>query len=173
MEEVKGTNKVTDEQPELELKTLVININRGYNEELKQSCRDLYGYMVYVDKVREFAKIYPREVAVKMAIDYYIKHDILADFFAAHRAEVMSTSIFEYDREAHLRQVAKENRADGWEEGHREGKIEGILDLLAELGSVPDDVTRRIQSEEDLSVLTGWLKLAAKSESMDDFVSRM
>ncbi|MBQ6875439.1 MAG: hypothetical protein IJN46_04275 [Lachnospiraceae bacterium] len=95
----------------MELKTLVININRGYNEELKQSCRDLYGYMVYADKVREFAKIYPREVAVKMAINYCIENDILADFLAARRAEVMSTSIFEYDREAHLRQVAEENKA--------------------------------------------------------------
>ena len=28
-------------------------------------------------------------------------------FFVAHRAEVMSMSIFEYDREAHLRQAAK------------------------------------------------------------------
>ena len=101
----------TEEQPELELKTLVININRGYNEELKRSCRDLYGYMVYVDKVCEFAKIYPREVAVKMAIDYCIEHDILADFLTARRAEVMSMSIFEYDQEAHLRQVAEENKA--------------------------------------------------------------
>ena len=103
--------RITEEQPELELKTLVININRGYNEELKRSCRDLYGYMGYVDKVREFAKIYPREVAVKMAIDYCIEHDILADFLTARRAEVMSMSIFEYDQEAHLRQVAEENKA--------------------------------------------------------------
>ena len=65
-------------------------------------------------------------------------------FLAARRAEVMSTSIFEYDREAHLRQVAEEKMA----EGYREGKIAGILDILAELGSVPDDVIRRIQSEK-------------------------
>jgi len=83
-------------------------VKNGRSKRNNQSCRDLYGYMVYVDKVREFAKIYPREVAVKMAIDYCIKHDILADFFAAHRAEVMSTSIFEYDREVHLRQVAED-----------------------------------------------------------------
>ena len=52
--------------------------------------------------------------------------------------------IFEYDQEAHLRQVAEEKMA----EGYREGKIAGILDILAELGSVPDDVIRRIQSEK-------------------------
>ena len=43
-------------------------------------------------------------------------------------------SIFEYNQEAHLRQVAEENRADGWEEGrkigHREGRIEGTRILI-------------------------------------------
>ena len=185
--------RITDEQPELELKTLVININRGYNEELKQSCRDLYGYMVYVDKVREYAKRYPLETAVEMAINYCIEHDILSDFLRKRRAEVMSMSIFEYNQEAHLRQVAEENRADGWEEGrktgHREGKIEGhregkreglregkisgIIELLAELGPIPEDVSLRIQSETDLTVLSGWNKLAAKCESIEDFITGM
>ena len=151
--------RITDEQPELELKTLVININRGYNEELKQSCRDLYGYMVYVDKVREFAKIYPREVAVKMAINYCIEHDILADFFATHRVEVMSTSIFEYDREAHLRQVAKESRADGWEEGRKTGHREGRRE-----GRIEGRVTATLECIESLmrtSGLTAWQAMEA------------
>jgi hypothetical protein len=163
----------------------VININKGYNEELKESCRDLYGYMVYVDKVREFAKIYPLETAVKMAVSYCIENDILAEFLTKCRAEVMSMSIFEYDQEKHFRQIAEENRADGWEEGrktghregkiegHREGKISGIMELLAELSPIPDEVSLRIQSEKDLAVLSGWLKLAAKSDSLEEFVRRM
>lgn len=177
--------RIMEEQPELELKTLVININKGYNEELKESCRDLYGYMVYVDKVREFAKIYPLETAVKMAVSYCIENDILAEFLTKCRAEVMSMSIFEYDQEKHFRQIAEENRADGWEEGrktghregkiegHREGKISGIIELLAELSPIPDEVSLRIQSEKDLAVLSGWLKLAAKSDSLEEFVRRM
>ena len=116
------------------------------------------------------------EIRFTEAVSATLK-DILADFFAAHRAEVMSTSIFEYDREAHLRQVAKESRADGWEEGrktgHREGKISGIIELLAELSPIPDEVSLRIQSEKDLAVLSGWLKLAAKSDSLEEFVRRM
>lgn len=169
--------RIMEEQPELELKTLVININKGYNEELKESCRDLYGYMVYVDKVREFAKIYPLETAVKMAVSYCIENDILAEFLTKCRAEVMSMSIFEYDQEKHFRQIAEENRAAGWEEGrktgHREGKISGIIELLAELSPIPDEVSLRIQSEKDLAVLSGWLKLAAKSDSLEEFVRRM
>ena len=95
----------------------------------------------------------------------------------ARRAEVMSMSIFEYNQEAHLRQVAEENRADGWEEGrktgHREGKIAGIIEILTELGPIPEDVSLRIQSESDLEVLSGWNKLAAKSDSMEAFIRGM
>ena len=72
--------RLTEEQPELKLKTLAININKGYNEELKKSCQDLYGYMVYVDKVREFAKNHPLEKAAEMAVTYCIQNDILAEF---------------------------------------------------------------------------------------------
>ena len=127
------TIRMANEQPELELKTLVININKGYNEELKKSCRDLYGYMVYVDKVREFARDYPLEKAVEMAISYCIRNDILAEFLSKHRAEVMSMSIFEYNQELHFRQIAEENQAVGWEKGKAEGKAMATLANLRSL----------------------------------------
>ena len=118
--------KMTGEQPDMELKTLAININKGYNEELKKSCRDLYGYITYVDKVREFAKDQPLEKAVERAITHCIENDILAEFLSKRRAEVMSMSIFEYDQEKHFRQIAEENMAEGWEKGRLAGREEGI-----------------------------------------------
>jgi len=54
-----------------------------------------------------------------------------------------------------------------------EGKAYGILDILAEHSSVPEDISARILSEDNLSVLTGWLKLAAKAETLEDFVKKM
>lgn len=63
--------------PDVELKTLFININKGYNEELKKNCQDLYGYMIYVDRVRENAKKYSLELAVELAIDSCIREGIL------------------------------------------------------------------------------------------------
>ena len=130
--------RLVKEQPELELKTLVININKGHNEELKKSCRDLYEYMVYVDKVRGYAKDYPLEKAVEMAISYCIKNGILAAFLLERRAEVMSMSIFEYDQELHFRQIAEENQEAGWKKGHQEGrtmeKLSNLKSLMETLG---------------------------------------
>ncbi|MBQ7708194.1 MAG: hypothetical protein IJT72_10510, partial [Lachnospiraceae bacterium] len=70
----------------LELKVLQLNINSGYNEEVKRKCPTLFQYMQYVDKVREYSKDYPFEEAVPLAIDYCIKHDILKDFLLANKA---------------------------------------------------------------------------------------
>lgn len=126
--------RLTKEQPELELKTLAININKGYNEELKKSCRDLYGYMVYVDKVREFAKNHPLEKAVEMAITYCIQNDILAEFLSKRRTEVMSMSIFEYNQEEHFRQIAKENLAAGKNEGAEMATLANLRSLMETVG---------------------------------------
>ena len=125
--------RLTEEQPELELKTLAININKGYNEELKRNCQDLYGYMVYVDKVREFAKNHPLEKAVEMAITYCIQNDILAEFLLKRRTEVMSMSIFEYNQEEHFRQIAEESQAAGWKKGKAEGAETATLANLRNL----------------------------------------
>ena len=44
--------KATDD-PRLELKCMVYNINNGRNEEIRHSCRWLDEYMIFVNKVRE------------------------------------------------------------------------------------------------------------------------
>lgn len=53
-------------EPELELKVQVYNINRGKNEDLKERCPILKEYMIYVEKVREYVKLMPLEVAEKV-----------------------------------------------------------------------------------------------------------
>ena len=44
------------EHPYLELETLVLNINKGYNAELMEKCRELHDYSVFVALVREKRK---------------------------------------------------------------------------------------------------------------------
>ena len=144
--------RLAEEQPELELKTLVININKGYNKELKKSCRDLYEYMVYVVKVREYAKDYPLEKAVKNAIAYCIKNGILAAFLLERRAEVMSMSIFEYNQELHFRQIAEENQEAGWKKGHQEGETQGkMMEKLSNLKSLME--TLGLTAEQAMKAL--------------------
>lgn len=59
------------------------------------------------------------------------------------------------------------------EEGKQEAKQESILELLEDLGSIPDEITNKINTECDLKTLRHWLKLAAKSKSIEEFANKI
>lgn len=62
---------------------------------------------------------------------------------------------------------------DGRQEGRAEGRAESILELLGELGSIPAEITMRIRKEENVEVLREWLKLAARADNVQQFLSCM
>ena len=172
----------TTGNPDLELKVIQLNINPGYNEDLKKNCESLRGYMIYVDKVRNYNKFMPLEQAVEQAVRECIQDGILADFFQRNQTEVIQMSIFEYDQEAHMQQIREEGREEGFEEGREEGFDEGfeegtiscILTLLEPLGEVPESLKKRLSSADgDANTLTSWLRLAAKVASIDEFEKKM
>ncbi len=94
-------------------------------------------------------------------------------------------SIFEYDEELHKRTLREEGYEEGLEQGKSEemkqgrsegmaqGKMEGILEILEELGSIPEEIKNKITSQKDLKVLGKWLKMAAKAESIEQFLINM
>ena len=49
------------------------------------------------------------------------------------------------------------------------GKAESIIELLEEPGPVPEELRKKIMKERDAETLKGWLKLAAKAASVEDF----
>lgn len=50
-----------------------------------------------------------------------------------------------------------------------EGKAEDVLELLTELGAVSEELRRTVMETKDLEKLKTWLKLAAKTESVEQF----
>lgn len=60
-------------------------------------------------------------------------------------------------------------RQEGRSEGKAEGKAEDILELLSELGPVPEELRQIIMGQKDLEVLKVWLKLAARAGSLEEF----
>ncbi|WP_343248636.1 3-isopropylmalate dehydrogenase [Diplocloster hominis] len=57
--------------------------------------------------------------------------------------------------------------------GIEQGKADSVLELLGELGPVPEQLRVRITSQSDGSVLSAWLKLAARANSIEEFVERI
>ena len=113
---------IPDADPSLELKAVMLNINKGHNRKLMETCRTLQDYAEYTFRVREYAAEMPLDLAVEQAITECISEGILADFLRKNRAEAKKVSIYEYDEERHMRQT----REDGMEEGYANGFSQGI-----------------------------------------------
>lgn len=60
-------------------------------------------------------------------------------------------------------------RDEGKQIGIINGKIESVLELLKDKGEVPEKVKAEIFAETDPEVLKKWLRLAAKSETIEEF----
>ena len=114
---------IPDTDPSLELKAVMLNINKGHNRKLMDTCQTLQDYAEYTFRVREYAAEMPLDEAVEQAITECISEGILADFLRKNRAEAKKVSIYEYDEERHMRQT----REEGMEEGYANGLSQGII----------------------------------------------
>ena len=116
---------VPTENPALELKVTVLNINPGMNNRLKEKCPALEQYMLYVEQVREYAKHMELRDAVEKAVDDCIRAGILRDFLMEQKAEVVKMSIYEFDEEREMKLIREDEREIGREEGKEIGREEG------------------------------------------------
>ena len=78
-------------------------------------------------------------------------------------------SIFEYNEEEEMRKLREAEREIWQRRGKAEGKAEFVLELLEELGTVPDDLRKEILAERDLEKLSAWHKLAARCGTIEEF----
>ena len=89
------------------LEVLTLNINEGHNKEMMEQCQTLKEYAQYVNLVRKYTKDFELNEAVELAVNECIHDNILSDFLRANKAEVISMSIFEYDKELEERKLRK------------------------------------------------------------------
>ena len=124
---------IPDADPSLELKAVMLNINKGHNRKLMETCRTLQDYAEYTFRVREYAAEMPLDLAVEQAITECISEGILADFLRKNRAEAKKVSIYEYDEERHMRQTREEGMEEGYATGFSQGIEQGITQTVINL----------------------------------------
>ena len=164
-------------KPCLELEAVMLNINLGHNRELMERCDTLRQYAQFVAEVRScLEQVGQLETAVDRAVENCIREGILAEFLSAHRAEVLNVILYEYNEQEHIAMERAEAEEEGIEKGKTIGMTigvaGGVLDLLADLGDIPEALRQRISGESSIDTLKAWLRLAARAESVDDFVRK-
>ena len=123
------------DDPDLELRVTVLNVNEGHNQELMEHCQTLKEYAQYVAKVRKYTSLgeLSLEEAVECAVEECIKEGILAEFLIQNRAEVISMSIFEYNKDEEEKKLRKAEFEAGREAGIEEGRMAGLEEGRMEL----------------------------------------
>lgn len=148
---------VSVDEPDLELRVTVLNVNAGHNDVLMKQCNTLREYSFYVAKVRSNMKLYKNlDEAVNVSIDECISEGVLTDFLRKNRAEVVMTSLFEYNKEEEeleLRRAEHEaGYMDGLAEGEAKGRTKGQLDTFISLVNdgiiTPADAAKRLRISE-------------------------
>ena len=136
------------DEPDLELKVTMLNINAGHNEELMNSCHVLQDYARYVARVRKYVAEIPLDEAVERAVTECIREGILAEFLKKNRAEVVKVSIFEYDKEKEEKKLRKAEYEYGREQGRTEGETR-LLALISKMsaGEDADKITQLTDPE--------------------------
>ena len=109
----------TADHPALELKAVMLNINKGHNQELMDACHTLRDYSEYVSRIRTYSAQMPLSDAVEKAITECIQENILLDFLLKNRAEAKAMSIYEYDEEKTMRMLREEAYEEAIEIGIR------------------------------------------------------
>lgn len=70
-------------------------------------------------------------------------------------------------------EMLNDERREGKTEGKMEGTAENVMELLEDIGTLSEELREKIMEETDLFKLKKWLKLAAKAESIEQFMSEM
>ena len=133
------------QDPALELKVTMLNINAGHNEELMNNCHVLWEYAEYVARVRKYAAEMPLNEAVELAITECINEGILTEFLQHNRAEVY--------KEKEEKKLRKAERECGREEGRMEER-KSLLALIAKMSAGGDaDKIIRLEDPEVMNAM--------------------
>lgn len=135
--------------PEIELVCHVYNINNRKNVPLLSKCQTLREYMYFVDMVRKNNEISGNlEDAIEKAINQCMEENVLRDFLAQHREEVMHVMTLDYTFERRLEM----QRAEAIEDGERIGKEIGKEEKLSE------QIRKKIQKGKPLDQIADELE---------------
>ena len=154
--------QVTEDNPMLELEAIMLNINPGHNEEIKNLCKTLKDYAEYTARIRNYSKDMSVEDAVERAITECIREGILSEFLRRNRAEAKKVSIYEYDEAKHMKMEREEGRIEGIK-----NSLLTILRIKNGEKDLPVEITEKILQETDEAVLNKWLSQSVKIKSIE------
>ena len=142
----------------------------------------MYEYSWFIQRIRNYLSDgWSRDNAITQAVQDCLDNGIMTEFMQEHGSEAVNMLYTQWNWDDAMEVEREEAYEEGKIAGMTEGKTLGdlnrsrqdILDLLEDLGEIPEDIRTRIHTEEDLKNLRQWLKAAAKAASFEAFREKM
>ena len=140
-----------------------------------------------IDRINELSNI-ARDLARRLAYEskeLFESEEILGEDF--HKMLLAVQNLIEYLNRNYLndegieKEVTKmtktlydpEVEKRGIEQGIEQGIKTAILDLLSDLGKIPEDIHNKVEEQKDIETLKKWNKLAARAANLDEFKAKI
>lgn len=150
----------------LELEVKVININLTSGHKLLEQCRPMYEYSWLIQRIKDYLpQDWDRDEAITQAVKDCKQNGILVEFAQKYGSEAVNMLYTQFNIDD-AKEVWQE---EAYEDGELNCSRRDILDLLEDLGEIPEDIRSRINTEENTETLRIWHKAAARAQSFDHF----
>ena len=189
-----------DQEPCLELKALLININYGCNKEIMNKCKKLMEYSqlialirkYYDELVEKYAKLgihkSKKEIfaeAVSLAIEEAIRNNILKEILRNNKAEVTNMLLTEFDEKDYIEGVKEESERRGEQrgriEGEKRGRAEGeqfkiitlIIKKVKKSKALPTIASELEEEEADIRPIYDAVVASAPDYDMEEIKAKL
>ena len=142
----------------------------------------MYEYSWFIQRIKNYLSDgWSRDNAITQAVQDCLDNGIMTEFMKEHGSEAVNMLYTQWNwddaMEVEREEAYEEGKVAGIAEGRNLGDIDrsrqDILDLLEDLGEIPEDIRFRIQTEEAPQNLRQWHKEAAKAESFEAFREKL
>ena len=185
-----------DQEPCLELKALLININYGCNKEIMNKCQKLMEYSQlialirkhYDELVEKYAKLgihkSRKEIfaeAVSLAIEEAIRNNILKEILRNNKAEVTNMLLTEFDEKDYIEGVKEESERRGEQRGRAEGEKRGeqltkiiqIIKKVKKAKTFPTIASELEEEEADIKPLYDAVVASAPDYDIEEIKAKL
>jgi len=141
----------------LELKTRVLNINKGHNKNVVSKDRVLEEYSEFIDVIRKNqAAGMNMDEAIKAAVKDCVEKKILAEFLEKHGSEVISMLYAEWNLDEYVAVQRREAEEKGIEKTARKMFAKGYkLADIREITGINPEVLKKLQAEVESEKTAG------------------
>lgn len=152
--ELRLSDAFVKESPEgkFEWTATFINLNKGKNDALLEMCKPLEEYMFLINCVRENeAKGMRIEDAIDTAVQHCIDCNVLKEFLVAHRAEVISVCLTEFNEKVFVDSIREEGGLSMVVRLVKKGRL-SIEEAAEELQISQEEFRRLLEEGESASI---------------------